>query len=77
MNRADRIRAMSNEELAEAFHDLYRQLFVEGTLIDLSLLFCDGKAGCITKRGNIRCTPKKEKACVLRWLQQPVEEGRE
>ena len=72
---ADRIRSMSDEELAKAFYDLYIKISVKGSMNDLSDLFCDGKAGCITKRGNIRCSVKKEKACVLRFLQQPAKEG--
>lgn len=71
---ADQIRAMSDEQLAEKFYDLYRKL-MSAEMNDLSDLFCDGNANCITKTGNIRCTPKKEKACVLRWLQRPAEEG--
>ena len=70
---ADQIRAMTDYELAEWFHDIYRRI-VEGTMDDISCLFCDGKAGCITKEGDIICNPENEKACVLRWLQQPAKE---
>ena len=72
--RADQIRAMTDEQMAEAMHKLYIQISVKRTMNDISDLFCDGKAGCITKRGNIRCSNKKEKACILRFLQQPVKE---
>ncbi len=70
---AGKIRSMTDEELAEKIHDLYRNL-MDGTMNDISCLFCDGKANCITKTGNIRCNPKKEKACVLRWLRRPAGE---
>lgn len=54
-------------------HGLYSKL-VEGTLNDLSDLFCDGKNNCIDKDGNITCTPDMEKACVLRWLRSQAKE---
>lgn len=69
----DQIRSMTDEQLAEKIHDMYRKL-MDGTMNDISVLFCDGKNNCITKTGNIRCNPKKEKACVLRWLRRPAEE---
>ena len=74
--RADQIRAMTDEQMAEEIHRLYIKISVKGTMNDISDLFCDGKAGCITKRGNIRCSNKKEKACILRFLQQPAGEVR-
>lgn len=68
---ADRIRAMSDEELAEAFYNLVDNIQT-GTMNDLSDLYCDGKNGCIDKDANITCTPQMEKACVLRWLRSPA-----
>ena len=70
---ADQIRSMTDEQLAEKIYKLVQQLQNE-TVNDMSVLYCDGKNNCITKTGNIRCNPKKEKSCVLRWLQRPVEE---
>ena len=67
MNRADYIRSLSDDELAQEIYSLNEKLN-QGTMNDLSDLYCDGKAGCITKRGNIRCNAKRENACVLRWL---------
>lgn len=72
-SNADRIRAMSDEELADAIYGLCEKLS-DGTLHDISNLYCDGKADCITTAGDIRCDEKKERGCVLRWLRQPVEE---
>ena len=60
---ADTVRAMTDEQLADNFHKLY-ELISQGTMNDLSDLFCDGKAGCITKHGMVRCNPKKERAWV-------------
>lgn len=74
MTTADQIRAMTDEEMTEKVYDLYIKLS-DGTLNDLSLLFCDGKAGCITKDGEIICNPENVKACILRRLQQPAKEG--
>ena len=70
---ADGIRSKTDEELATMIHDLYSKL-AEGTLNDLSDLFCDGKNNCIDKDGNITCTPEMEKACVLRWLRSLAKE---
>lgn len=72
--QADRIRAMSDEEMANAVIALYNKLG-SGAMNDLSDLFCDGQAGCITKSGVVRCSEMKEKSCVLRWLQSPAKEG--
>lgn len=74
ITRADQTRAMTDEQLADAFYKVYCELGRGGPK-DLSNLFCDGKAGCITKDGNIRCSEKKVRACILRWFRQPVEEG--
>ena len=68
---ADSIRSKTDEELAATIHGLYSKL-AEGTLNDLSDLFCDGKNNCVDKDGNITCTPEMEKACVLRWLRSPA-----
>ena len=70
---ADGIRSKTDEELAAMIHGLYSKL-AEGTLNDLSDLFCDGKNNCIDKDGNITCTPEMEKACVLRWLRSLAKE---
>jgi hypothetical protein len=71
MTNADRIRAMTDAELAEKIYQL-NTLNAEGR--DFSLLFCDGKANCIDAAGNISCNDEREKACILRWLRQIAEE---
>ena len=68
---ADRIRAMTDAELAEKIYQL-NTLNAEGG--DFSLLFCDGKANCIDSDGNVHCCEEREKACILRWLRQIAEE---
>lgn len=67
------IRSKTDEELADAIYEFNDRL-QNGTLNDLSDLFCDGKNGCIDKDGNITCTPDMEKACVLRWLRSLAKE---
>ena len=74
ITRADQTRAMTDEQLADAFYKVYCELGSGGPK-DLSNLFCDGKAGCVTKNGDVRCSEKKVRACILRWFRQPVEEG--
>ena len=73
LTKADQIRSMSDEQIAEAFYNLVDNLQT-GTMNDLSDLYCDGKNGCIDKDGNITCTPDMEKTCVLRWLRSPAKE---
>ncbi len=70
VTNGDRIRAMTDEELAEGLLKLYR----ETTDGDIARLWCDGKAGCVDEYGNIDCDEHKHKACVLRFLGQPVED---
>lgn len=72
--KADHIRSMNDEEMANAVFALYNKLG-NGAMNDLSDLFCDGQAGCIAKSGEVRCSEKKVKSCILRWLQSPAEEG--
>lgn len=71
---ADRIRAMSDEEFVNMLHSFYLALSDDG-YFDFAKLFCDGKAGCITEDGEILCDDERRKACILRWLQRPAEEG--
>lgn len=71
MTNADKIRAMSDEELVDRIHQL-NTLNAEDD--DFSLLFCDGKANCIDSDGTVHCCEEREKACILRWLRQIAEE---
>ena len=70
---SDRIRSMTDEQMAEKIYDLYCKL-ADGTINDISVLYCDGKAGCIDKHGQITCTDEMHKACILRRLQSPAKE---
>lgn len=71
MTNGDRIRAMTDEELAERLKNLYTEETEQGGG-DIACLWCDGKAGCIDADGAIDCDDEKLAACILRWLQQPV-----
>lgn len=72
VTNADRIRAMSDEELADKLHQLYL-IFSDEGYYDFGRLFCDGKAGCINEDGEVHCNDDRRKACIIRWLQQPAE----
>ena len=72
MTNADRIRAMSDEELADNLHQLYLAFSDEG-YCDIGKLFCDGKAECIDADGEVHCNEERRKACIMRYLQQPAE----
>ena len=71
--KADRIRAMSDEELMAGLYLLYR-LTMEQDGGDIARHWCDGKSGCTNEYGEIECNEERHKACILRWLQQPAEE---
>jgi len=74
VTNADRIRAMSDEELMAGLYLLYR-LTMEQDGGDIARHWCDGKSGCTNEYGEIECNEERHKACILRWLQQPAEEA--
>ena len=63
MTNADRIRSMTDEEIAE---------FMLGTAVglDTTCLWCDGKNNCIDETGDITCDDEKAKGCIIRWLKR-------
>ena len=66
VTHADRIRAMSDEELAAAIWAVFNDSeYLVGQ-------FCDGGAGCRLDNGDFDCNEAKEKCCILRWLRQTV-----
>ena len=66
MTNADRIRAMSDEELMETLYPL--------TDIEKTAPFCKGLQECVGMLANDEDIPdEKCKACLLKWLQQPAE----
>ena len=71
MSPADRIRAMDDVELTNRIYELFVLLSEYGHY-ELADQFCDGKAECA---GGEDCNEDRLKACILRWLQQPAEEG--
>ena len=63
---ADRIRAMSDEELMETLYPL--------TDIEKIAPFCKGLQECVGMLANDEDIPdEKYKACLLKWLQQSAE----
>lgn len=65
-SHADRIRAMSDEELMETLYPL--------TDIEKIAPFCKGLQECVGMLANDEDIPdEKCKACLLKWLQQPAE----
>lgn len=71
---ADRIRAMSDEELAIKILRRWRAENEAGNFEDISTQWCDMKGGCISSKGYLRpCTEARILDCIKRWLQQPAE----
>lgn len=69
LSNGDRIRCMSDGELAKVIHKLWRFYAERGE--DFSKNWCDGK----NKKTGLECydcDPKKHRACIHWWLQQPV-----
>ncbi len=64
---ADRIRAMSDESLAEKIYDIWRGEVERGA--DLAFNWCR-EDYCTSEE----CDPEKHKACILRWLRSPAKE---
>lgn len=68
---ADRIRSMSNKQLAEAIMDLY--LRISDPEFDLSELWCQEEGGCTEKERMLYCGYEKRLGCILRYLESYVE----
>lgn len=70
MTNADRIRAMSDEELAAVIVKAYNGG-------DPSFLWCDRKGSCAGEdEEELVCTDERLLACVVRWLGSPAKEGK-
>lgn len=63
---ADRVRAMSDEELADVIINVWRAEVERG--YDIATNWCN--SDCCSSED---CDPEKHKACILRWLQKPAE----
>ena len=73
---ADRLRTMSDEELAAEILKRWRAEMSNGGE-DLSVKWCDLHGGCVGKDGReLACNEKRLLGCVLRWLQSPAESTR-
>ena len=69
-SNADRIRRTDDVELMNRIYELH-VLLSEFGYYELTEQFCDGKAECA---GGEDCNEDRLKACILRWLQRPVED---
>lgn len=63
MTNADRIRAMSDEELTDIIYDL-----------NMAGTFCTNRKECEELLDNDKLTDDMCKKCLLEWLRKPVEE---
>ena len=73
---ADRIRAMSDDELAQEILRRWRAEMEAGKFEDISTRWCDMKGGCVSSKGYPRpCTEERLLSCIKRWLKQPAEGG--
>lgn len=66
---ADRIRRTDDVELMNRIYELH-VLLSEFGHYELAEQFCDCKAEC---HDGEDCSEDRVKACILRWLQRPVE----
>ncbi len=75
VTNADRIRSMSDEELAQEILRRWRAEMEAGNFDDISTKWCDMKGGCVSSKGYMRpCTEERLLTCIKRWLRQPAEE---
>ena len=73
----DRIRSMSDEELATEIIRRWRSEMEDVFHEDISKRWCDMQGGCVSSKGYHRpCTDNRLFACVLRWLRAPAKEGK-
>lgn len=74
LSNGDLIRRMTDRQLADKILEICNLWNETGNVSpDPALLFCDGKANCIGKDGEIICDDNKRLWCVLRWLGSPAE----
>lgn len=66
-SNADRIRAMTDEELA--------RVLIQSTLLDEKIGFCQNLPECDALLETEEGIPEEKcQRCLLKWLQQPVED---
>ena len=65
MTIGDRIRAMTDEELAK--------ILIEANGLETSIHFCQNKPECETLLDHDMLTDEHCIVCMLEWLKQPVE----
>ena len=69
LTNGDRIRVMTDDELVKAIYKLWRVYADRGE--DFAKNWCNGMDKK-TDRECYDCNPKKHRACIRWWLQQPV-----
>lgn len=65
----EKIRSTTEDEIIDFIAKL-----ING--FDISVLFCDGEAGCRTEDGNYECNDNRQRECIRRWLNSPAPEVR-
>lgn len=65
LTNGDRIRCASDEELVERLYNEWLDKLENGR--DIATHWCNDE-----KCDSEECDPEKHKACILRWLRQPV-----
>lgn len=74
MTNGEKIRSMSDEELAEKLFLICRMAWERDE--DISNNWCDMKGDCCGPGGEeLDCSEEKHKDCILRWLQAPAKES--
>lgn len=68
---ADRMRGMTDQQLAEAIMDLHLRMC--DPEFDLSELWCNEENGCTEEFRMLHCDAGKRRECVMRYLQSPAE----
>lgn len=66
--QADAIRALSDEELAKQFFNIWNASLGDGPLVDVSELWCRPDEFC----KESACSDEKIMTCILAWLKSPL-----
>lgn len=67
----EKIRSTTEDEWGDFVMKL---VYADELGFDITELFCDGKAGCITEDGDVMCDDNRRRECVKRWLNSPAPE---
>lgn len=67
----EKIKCTTEDEWVEFIMKL---MYADELGFDVTNLFCDGEAGCITEDGDVECNDDRRRECIKRWLNSPVKE---